>query len=176
MAYVKRKRQIIKVNIDGRIMIDPAGHRKINPNYAISNVQPDDPDLLSEEENDDDHAGCCGGGSDGGEDQNHGQSNQQPVEGDEDKPKTRMKLVQDKCGRPFIVEVEVDENGREIKKEKIERTMEDSFTDRDYLIASSVVLGFSFSEKYAPKTLSRFSTLLILLSPLGYGSNFLSRV
>ena len=142
-------------------MVDSKGFRKINPNYAISNVQADDPDLLSEEENDDEHAGCCGGGSDNGEGQNHGQSSQQIAEGDEDKPKTRMKLVQDKCGRPFIVEVEVDENGREIKKEKIERTMEESFTDRDYLIASPVVLGFSFSEKYVP---TRLSTILALLT------------
>ena len=148
MAYVKRRQQILKVNIDGRIMIDPAGHRKINPNYIISNVQPDDPDLLGEEENDDDNTGCCGGEKRDGEHQDHDQSSEKHVDGEEDKPKTRMKLVQDKCGRPVIVEVEVDENGREIRKEKIEKHEDDTFTERDYLTASSVVLGFSFSEKY----------------------------
>lgn len=28
MAFYKKKRQVIKVNINGRIMIDPAGHRR----------------------------------------------------------------------------------------------------------------------------------------------------
>ncbi|MCJ1312116.1 hypothetical protein MMC25_005790 [Agyrium rufum] len=155
MAYVKRKRQIIKVNIDGRIMIDPAGLRKINPNYPISNVQPDDPDLLDPEdmgqeeqteEVDEGGCGCCADGEDEGGNMAPGNESRR-MRDDDDQPKMRMKLVQDKCGRHMIVEVEVDEDGREIKKEKLMESSEDSFTDNDFLIASPVVLGFSFSEK-----------------------------
>src|SRR5699024_9036350 len=46
MAFFKKKRSVIKVNINGRIMIDPAIHRRINPNYPISTVRPKDPDIL----------------------------------------------------------------------------------------------------------------------------------
>ena len=35
MAFYKKKRQVVKVNISGRVMIDPAGHRRINPNYPV---------------------------------------------------------------------------------------------------------------------------------------------
>lgn len=60
MAYVKKKRQIIKVNINGRIMIDPAIHRRILPNYQISTVKPKDPDLLDSDSDDSDSdGGCC---------------------------------------------------------------------------------------------------------------------
>jgi hypothetical protein len=61
MAYVKKRKQIIKVNINGRIMIDPAIHRRILPNYNVSTVKPKDPDLLDSDsdDSDDDECGCC---------------------------------------------------------------------------------------------------------------------
>jgi len=36
MAFFKKKKQIMKVSINGRIMVDPAIHRRINPNYEVS--------------------------------------------------------------------------------------------------------------------------------------------
>jgi hypothetical protein len=65
MAYYKKKKSIVKVNINGRVMVDPAIHRRINPNYPISHVRPKDQDLLDELEDESSSGGGCGsGGSD----------------------------------------------------------------------------------------------------------------
>lgn len=147
MGFYKKKRQIIKVNINGRVMVDPAIHRRINPNYPISTVKPKDPDILDEDEDsDDDSCGCC--------EDSDGADRKPPDQlEDADKPTTKMKLVMDENERPHIVEVEMDENGNEIQKEDIDRlpgqdeTAEREFNDEELLIASPVVLGFAFSEK-----------------------------
>ncbi|PGH00126.1 hypothetical protein AJ79_08309 [Helicocarpus griseus UAMH5409] len=144
MAFYKKRRSVIKVNINGRVMIDPAIHRRINPNYPISTVKPKDPDLIDESEFESGSDACCCGGSES--ESEHGVK--------EERPKTRLKLVQDKEGRPHIVEVEYDENGNEIVKEDIDKIVdkdqqgeEFEFTEEELLIASPVVLGFAFSEK-----------------------------
>ncbi|KXG52455.1 ATPase, AAA-type, core [Penicillium griseofulvum] len=149
MAFYKKKRSlIIKVNINGRVMIDPAIHRRINPNYPISTVRPKDPDLIdpedlgvSDNEGDESDGCCCASDSDS----EHG--------GASDTPRTMYKVVEDTDGCPRVVEVEVDENGAEIQKEKMDRiegaadTKEREFTEEELLVASPVVLGFAFSEK-----------------------------
>jgi hypothetical protein len=151
MGFYKKKRSfIIKVNINGRVMIDPAIHRRINPNYPISTVRPKDPDLLEGSEaglsdlEDDGSEGCCCGGSES--DSDRGCSS--------DTPRTVYKVIEDEDGTPRVVEVEVDENGNEIHKEKMDRIEGDAagnkereFTEEELLIASPVVLGFAFSEK-----------------------------
>ncbi len=60
MAYYKKKKTAVKVNISGRIMIDSSIHRRINPNYPISIVRPKDPDALTDDEFSDEEWG--GGG------------------------------------------------------------------------------------------------------------------
>ncbi|KAJ5144221.1 uncharacterized protein N7515_003008 [Penicillium bovifimosum] len=150
MAFYKKKRTfVIKVNINGRVMIDPAIHRRINPNYAISTVRPKDPDLVDMEDlglsdgDDEGSDGCCCGGSDS--DSEHG--------GASDTPRTMYKVIEDAEGNPRVVEVEVDENGAEVEKEKLDRidgaagAKEREFSEEELLIASPVVLGFAFSEK-----------------------------
>jgi hypothetical protein len=147
MGFYKKKRQIIKVNINGRVMVDPAIHRRINPNYPISTVKPKDPDILDgSDDSDDASCGCCES-ADEVDTKPKGQLE------DDDKPKTKMKLVVDEHARPHIVEVEMDEHGNEIQKEDIDtlpgqdETPEREFDDEELLIASPVVLGFAFSEK-----------------------------
>ncbi|KAL2173953.1 uncharacterized protein P884DRAFT_250652 [Thermothelomyces heterothallicus CBS 202.75] len=78
MAYYKKKKTVVKININGRIMIDPSVHRRTNPNYPISLVKPKDHDMFSgdEDEDDDDkddvdsvgESGCCGCDADHGDD------------------------------------------------------------------------------------------------------------
>ena len=160
MAYYKKRRNIIKVNIDGRIMVDPAIHRRILPNYNVSTVKPKDPDLIDDDDDDDDGSGCGCGDSSSDEDQNHGIEEKD----DEEKQKTKMKVVVDEKNRPQLVRVPVDAEGEEIVVEKLEQVPskainetdlveEDKtkelpvFTDEEYLIASPVVLGFAFAEK-----------------------------
>ncbi|KAJ5042279.1 uncharacterized protein L3040_004831 [Drepanopeziza brunnea f. sp. 'multigermtubi'] len=163
MAYYKKKRQVIKVNINGRIMIDPAIHRRILPNYNVSTVKPQDPDLLDSDSDDSDDGSCrgCEEDSDGG---GHGHFEASRKEED-DGPKMKMKVVLDDKKKPLLVQVEVDADGNELAVEKLEEvpsktaTKRDEaspeedkkalpvFTDEEYLIASPVVLGFAFAEK-----------------------------
>lgn len=147
MAFYKKKRSIIKVNINGRVMIDPALHRLINPDYPISTVRPKDPDILDPSDSERDAAACCCAVSDSDSDCGPGRR-------ESDEPKYTYKVVQDKDGRPHVVQVELDENGNEIQKEDIEKiagegkgASEHEFTEEELLIASPVVLGFAFSEK-----------------------------
>ncbi|KAJ5081297.1 hypothetical protein NUU61_009561 [Penicillium alfredii] len=151
MAFYKKKRSfVVKVNINGRVMIDPAIHRRINPNYPISTVRPKDPDLLeaseagmSDAEDEGSDACCCGGSA---SDSEHG--------GSSDTPKVVYKVVEGCDGTPRVVEVEVDELGNEIQTEKMDRIDGDAagaqgreFSEEELLVASPVVLGFAFSEK-----------------------------
>lgn len=153
MAFYKKRRSVIKVNINGRIMVDPAIHRRINPNYPISTVRPKDPDELDDSEDGyDSDSCCCGGESDS--DSEHGGHGGPPAARDEG-PKTRLKVLHDKEGQTHVVEIEYDENGNEILNEDIDKLADGGsqkdetleFTEEELLIASPVVLGFAFSEK-----------------------------
>ncbi|KAF4835048.1 26S proteasome regulatory subunit 4 [Colletotrichum tropicale] len=161
LAYYKKKKSVIKVNINSRVMVDPSIHRRINPNYQVSAVRPKDHDILSDDEAEDDdsqkdsdEAGCCDSDSDACE-------------------KMVVKVVKDDKGNACMVRVpksEVeDENASEQPLVRLEdggdkneggaKTSPTSpkstgdaqevpeFSDEEYLIASPVVLGFSFSEK-----------------------------
>lgn len=163
LAYYKKNRQIIKVNINGRIMIDPAIHRRILPNYNVSTVKPQDPDLL---DSDSDDEGGCGCGDSSDDDQDRPIEERRGKDKGDDQPKMKMKIVMDEKEEAHIIQVPVDADGQEIVVEKLEEVPskianddgdavvdEDDkkevpvFTDEEYLIASPVVLGFAFAEK-----------------------------
>jgi hypothetical protein len=148
MAFFKKKRSIIKVNINGRVMIDPAIHRRINPNYPISTVRPKDPDIIDPSDDDEDSDGgscCCAAGDTG--------SDCEDLSRDSESAQPKFKIVRDKKGKIHVVEIELDENGNEIQKQDIDKIedegqdAEPEFTEEELLIASPVVLGFAFSEK-----------------------------
>ncbi len=86
MAYYKKKKSIIRVNINGRIMVDASTHRRINPNYPISLVRPKDHDVISDDEDSGEDADACDCGSD--EESTGGGSAMAAL----DKP-TRVKMV-----------------------------------------------------------------------------------
>lgn len=147
---MKKKRAVLKININGRVMVDPAIHRRINPNYQVSTVKPKEEEESFELSDDsgDDGCGCRGNSSssDIGEQDNHTPSS------DESKPRKRYKVVEDDNGDHHVVEINSDAEEEGVApKEKFDslaqRSKEDSFTDDELLIASPVVLGFAFSEK-----------------------------
>ncbi|OBT65924.1 hypothetical protein VE03_05483 [Pseudogymnoascus sp. 23342-1-I1] len=155
LAYYKKKRQVIKVNINGRIMVDPAIHRRINPNYQVSTVKPKDPNEL-EDSSDEEDSDCDCECDDSDDD------NMQAGMDDVDEPKMKIKVVMDDKKKIHVVQVAVDADGQEIKPENLEAVTEQDqdsedktdgkkaipvFTDEEYLIASPVVLGFAFGEK-----------------------------
>lgn len=174
LAYYKKKKSIVKVNINGRIMVDPAIHRRNNPNYPVSVVRPKDHDVLTEDEDSDDDEGGCRCASDSG-DGGHGGggSTIKNLIESEDKEKTVRKMVRNKNGDIDFIEVPEEDVENLNPNEKLDKvssqdgndaqndrqgsedakTPSDSkpsipeFSDEEYLIASPLVLGFAFAEK-----------------------------
>ncbi|XXG95191.1 Calcium channel yvc1 [Hypoxylon texense] len=173
MAYHKKKKSVIKVNINGRIMVDPAIHRRINPNYPVSLVRPKDHDVLSDDDDSDEEGEGCGCEE---SDDDAGDAGLEEVEGDNEcggKVKYVTKVIKDNKGQVHQVRIPKDyvdveppkekldqvssknEEGKEESKKDGEEDAEgdnkDStppvFSDEEYLIASPVVLGFAFAEK-----------------------------
>jgi hypothetical protein len=136
LAYYKKRKQVIKVNINGRIMVDPAIHRRILPNYNVSTVKPKDPDILDSDSNDDSDDGECGCGEryvvnlrptfalltvhSSDDAQGRPLEEREKREVDDDEPRMKMKFVRDENEQPRIVEVPVDADGQEIQVEKLE--------------------------------------------------------
>lgn len=146
MAYTKRKQQILKININGRIMCDPAIHRRINPNYQISTVRPKDDDdeifELSDDEHDSD-CDCCSS-VDGGRDGNTPSSSEEA----DHQQRRKYRVVTTPDGEKVIVEVGPDDETQALQQgDRIEETASRAFSEEELLIASPVVLGFAFSEK-----------------------------
>ena len=165
MAYYKKKKAIVKVNINGRIMIDPSIHRRINPNYPISLVRPKDHDILSDDEDSDDESACCGCDSD---------AEMDSAGPGGEKVKFVTKVFQDGKGNVQLIRMsktDAEEEGGKEQLGKVVAKGEDTpqedaddtteatepgvaktkpipeFSDEEYLIASPVVLGFAFAEK-----------------------------
>lgn len=141
IAYMKHKNSVIRFIINGRVMIDPAIFRRINPNYPYSYLKHDELDQDGEDVDDDDESDCCGCGS--GED-------------DSETDKLRVIMWKDSKGKKHPIQVyqsEIDEeNGRNLggqldETEDASDTKRQVFTEEELLIASPVVLGFAFSEK-----------------------------
>ncbi|KAL2049574.1 hypothetical protein ABVK25_010153 [Lepraria finkii] len=145
MAFYKKHHQIFKISIDGRVMIDPANFRHFNPNYPISTLKPEDKDILSDSESDDSDKSKDNSSDGEGQDQTTQFDNGK-------KPKPRKKWVKDKkTDKYHCVDVPVGEEGNVAEKIEEIPSQNDSgkreFTDEEYLIASPVVLGFSFGDK-----------------------------
>ncbi|KAJ4387088.1 hypothetical protein N0V93_007675 [Gnomoniopsis smithogilvyi] len=155
MAYYKKKKNIIKVNVNGRVMIDPSIHRRINPNYPISLVRPKEDDIITDDEDSDE----CG------EDDEDDVGHERDLEDAEEAVKYVTRIIKDDKGRLQVTRM-TKEEAEELCKEKLakvesrnESEIEGSdeeaqdakkspeYTEEEYLLASPVVLGFSFGEK-----------------------------
>lgn len=154
MAYMKRRKAIIKFNIqNSRVMVDPAIFRRTNPNYHVSLVRSRDHDDMSDyEESDNSSARCC----------DSSDSSEIGI-----KAKYVMRIVKDKDGKPHMIHVPKDQadhsdNTKELStipdcKDTPEGTSQGDgaydaetaleISDDDYMMASPLVLGFAFSEK-----------------------------
>ena len=143
MAFYKKPNgQVVKFNVDGRVMVDPANFRRINPNYNVSTVKLEDPDLLSEDEN-------CTEESEEEEVTDEETDDDKSETEDKDMPKMRKKLVKDSDDDEiYIIRVPEEHKSNEVKHiDDEDKANPENFNDEDYLIASPVVLGFSFGHK-----------------------------
>lgn len=152
LAFMKKKKQVLKININGRVMIDPGTFRRINPNYPISIIKPDEgEDLFSGGEDSDDDCSCCED-SDDAEATGGRHDALKSVDAEETKePRIKYKLVKRDSGMRFVA-VEVDESGVPIRSEKLDSVgdvelRKRSYTEEELLLTSPVVFGFSFNEK-----------------------------
>ncbi|KAK5045947.1 hypothetical protein LTR84_008733 [Exophiala bonariae] len=143
MAYAKRKKQILKIHIDGRIMVDPAIHRRINPNYPVSTVKKDS----LEGNNGDDSDGDCGCGEASSSDE--GANNQNTPSEDTIQERKRFKAVKMPNGQTVIVVVNSknDPDADADSSRAIQKQDSHEFSEEELLIASPIVLGFAFGEK-----------------------------
>lgn len=136
----------MRVNINGRVMADPATFRRINPNYPVSTLKPDDKDLLSDSDESSES-------DEEGHDSEKEENELRDQFGENEEPKQRKKLIRDKEGRLRTVMVDVNENGNIVELTNFkELSQEDEeaepiFTEKEYVVASPVLFGFSFSEK-----------------------------
>lgn len=146
IAYMKVKNTIAKFNINGRVMVDPAIFRRIQPNYPLSYIKHDE--LNREDEDQEASDDCCCSDSD------------EEDLSDSEKPEkdpTRIVLWKDSKGKKHPIKVfqsQIDaENGVGDNATSKLETDDDGnmarhiFTEEELLIASPVVLGFAFSEK-----------------------------
>ncbi|KAI0612784.1 aaa family atpase [Pyrenophora tritici-repentis] len=142
IAYMKHKNSIIRFIINGRVMVDPAIFRRINPNYPLSYLKQDELAQNEEEEDEDDDDDCC--------------CESDEEEKNEEKDKMRIVMWKDKKGKKHpirvpqsVVDKEKGEGtGQQLSgDEDVSETKRHVFTEEELLIASPVVLGFAFSEK-----------------------------
>jgi len=144
LAYYKKKRSVIKVNINGRVMVDPAIHRRILPNYQVSTVKPKEEDepVDSDDEYDSD---CVDDSSD-----DAGQTPLVPLDEERAKAKAGGDKIDDLVNGVGDKKDKIEQLKKEAEakeKEEEEKKALPVFTDEEYLIASPVVLGFAFAEK-----------------------------
>lgn len=151
LAFHKKKKQVIKICVNGRVMVDPATFRRINPNYPISFIKPHEDDELSDEYEDDDDCSCCG---DSDDEQDQGRGLDSLLHDDHGQPRTKVKYTEMPDGSLRGESVEVDEDGCMIRPNTVqdELALEASgrrrtFTDDELLLTSPVVYGFAFNEK-----------------------------
>ena len=116
MAFVKKEDKILKVDVNGRAMIDPAIFRKVNPNYPLSTIRSPHTSIEVPP----------------------------PVQTFDDFAKHRsFKVVKDKDGNYSLVETGTDAAANFTD----DAAKKDIFTEEQLLIASPLVVGFSFTEK-----------------------------
>ena len=166
IAYMRDKKgSIVKFNIQkSRIMVDPATFRRTNPNYLTSNIRPGDYTASTLYDASDEEVGPS---SCSRSEEEHvqqvisnlitGRSGQaivhQTVTGDKGRLQRESQL-EPISSLPDVTDVQKDTDTPfkdnltpEELSEECSQGSNFKFSDEDYLVASPVVLGFSFSEK-----------------------------
>ena len=123
MAYYKKKKTAVKVNITGRIMIDSSIHRRINPNYPVSLVRPTDNDSQSDDElsdNEWDAARPC----EQSDSDDNTPSSRLVMKKKVRRPKSSVRLVRDPAGHVHIVHQIMADNGSDQENNDLDQIPE----------------------------------------------------
>ncbi|KAH0611205.1 uncharacterized protein H6S33_011632 [Morchella sextelata] len=174
LAFFKRKKGVVRLNVHGRVMIDPSTFRRINPNYRMSPVKEtlhsstnslgNDDDSENENDDDDDY---CGGGRDDDEEAEINTPNNNV----KSKPNPEAVLKRALLGKPqrsyitgpdgklnlkllggvadmAAAKKKLQENGKVNEKQGLkEDLIPEEMTEEELLLCSPTVLGFSFGDK-----------------------------
>jgi len=163
IAYFKKKKGFVKVNINGRVMVDPLTFRRVNPNYRLAPVKDFDaggskPRNDEESEFDD----CCGGLPGDDDDDDDDFNSAAPVA-----TTSRLKsALRSAAAARRRYTIDALGKVRLIRKEAAEKIVAtgtntspdgevqpdgglnpENMTEEDLLLCSPTVLGFSFSDK-----------------------------
>ncbi|KAJ4987052.1 AAA family ATPase [Stagonosporopsis vannaccii] len=148
IAYQKVKNTIAKYNISGRVMVDPAIFRRIQPNYPLSFIKPEELNREDEEAEQEMSDDCCGESDDDGELSESEKPEKDPM---------RVVMWKDSKGKKHPIAVSqstIDAENGVGSNETTKLEMDEDgnmanhiFTEEELIIASPVVLGFAFSEK-----------------------------
>ncbi|KIV80909.1 hypothetical protein PV11_08375 [Exophiala sideris] len=137
MAYKRVKKGVMKINIDGRIMVDAAVHHRVNPNYRIIPFKPKPssaPLKLVD--------------ADEGEVGSEQESSSDEIAGRSRRKVRRYRFVSTSDGKKVVLDITGDKDNvvdREVIADPNKSMHE--FTSEELLVASPVVLGFAFAEK-----------------------------
>lgn len=176
LAFFKRKRGAVRLNVNGRIMVDPSTFRRINPNYRMSPVKESShsaaptPGNGDDSENENDDEDYEGGGCGDDEDEINIQTNGAKVESDPGGVANTLKrALSKKPQRSYFIgpdgkinlkliggtieaatgKKRVLENGKESGEGQglKEELNPEEMTEEELLLCSPTVLGFSFGDK-----------------------------
>jgi hypothetical protein len=146
LAFQKRKKQLLKFNINGRVMVDPKTFRRVLANYMISSVKQNN----DERDSDDDSCSECEN------DVSDSYDDALASDAEESGSGRRYRVIGDGT-TTRVVEVDSDDDDDDAPKEKFDKlpasadgdasNKDRQFSEEELLIASPVVLGFSFTEK-----------------------------
>lgn len=143
MSFVKKEDKVLKVDVNGRIMIDPAIFRRVNPNYPLSVVKSqheDANDVLNAAH--DPNSIVHPPGGDTGTNTTNSAGQDTPASSETDKLQ-KYQIIRDENGKTSLLEIDEDEALRAT----IEDKAVDIFNEEDLLVANSLIVGFSFTEK-----------------------------
>lgn len=175
LAFFKRKRGAVRLNVNGRIMVDPCTFRRINPNYRMSPVKESSHSATStlgndgdsENENEDEDDECSRGGDDEDEAEINTPTNGIKAKSNSGRANTLKRALPKKPQRSYYIDTDgkinlqliggaieaatakkkVPENGKERGEVLKEELNPEEMTEEELLLCSPTVLGFSFGDK-----------------------------
>ena len=166
VAFFKRKKGFVKVNINGRVMVDPSTFRRINPNYRLAPVKdfggPGGRKSRSDDDDDDDDDDCCGGGGCGDDDDDDDDFNSAapPITSSRSKSSLRSVIAArrryaiDALGKVRLINSGIDKIPPQTAAPTTSSGAQgdgelnpENMTNEDLLLCSPTALGFSFADK-----------------------------
>lgn len=163
IAYFKKKKGFVKVNINGRVMIDPLTFRRVNPNYRLAPVKDFDAGGSKPRvDEDNDFDDCCGGLAGDDEEDEDDFNSAAPVATSTRRKSTmrsaaaaRRRYTIDALGKVRLIRKEAADKivatgtntALDGEAQSDGGLNPEKMTEEDLFLCSPTVLGFSFSDK-----------------------------